>query len=968
MANPDFSSLLEALLKRPLLHSSSVVLFYTFLFVAFFSPSLLRGAPLAVGADGQHLYLPNFLGRKVFWDHMIFAGFPMMADPQVMTWYPPALLFSLVPESWNPFILLAYVLTASFMYGYVLTITESKLAALASGVILGMSGFMMAHLGHAVVIHSVAWVSLQLWSYERLRRRWSPAWFVIGSAAIALSFLGGHTPIFTLGFGLTAAYALVLGWTAPIGRRRYYLTCGVMIILGIGLVAIQIIPTAEIVGESVRTGYKFSDFISHSLPPHQILMLVFPKVFGGLKESGALPYYGAENLTELTGYVGLLPLLLATLGSAKWPQRSLTIFWLGVALVAVVLAMGDATPLARLIYHVPVINQFRAPGRHLLEFTFAVCVLASLGIAILLRQQATSLLVFKVVVLGAVVLMVGGVLVFTNLPSLEALAAHKDLSPEEVRRWTRWAVAIPLALFVCSAVALRYWARRPNSLRSVALLFVVLIIDLAIFGWSYDWRYAGIDKDALQPPEIATRYRNLLHDNHQRILPTRGTMAPRVEIPPNISRLWGVPNASGYNSLILSRFSKLLNMQDVGTITRPVWWDPNDQSLNLAAVRYLLMPRMEVVADQSGTLWQKEDLQLWLGAGCTPISTDQVAFNLTDLAPSTDIGIVARLACAVNIPDGTEVVQLKVIDTNNNTETHSLLAGRDASDWAYDCETVRHSLKHSRAQIFENFAAKVYEESCQGHYYRSNFKLTGRKNIKSIELRWTGPSGSLILDKISLIDDQLRSFSQQLGAGSRLAPAANEQKSFTLSRPVDPMTMDHHWRFVEEQEGSRVFENLAALPRVWLVPEVMVLGAEQIRTAGQTSRLPDGRGFDPKRLGLIEEPISLAIGQTDPNANARVTTLADNTMEVRTESATSAFLITSDVYYPGWRATVDDQPVELYRANYAFRGVALPAGNHVVKFSYRPRRFYLGVAISLVCLSSLIVLGLVSLARQNRSH
>lgn len=945
MANPDFSSRLEALLKRPFLHSLLVVLFYTFLFVAFFSPSLLRGAPLAVGADGQHLYLPNFLGRKVFWDHMIFAGFPMMADPQVMTWYPPALLFSLVPGSWNLFILLAYVLTASCMYGYVLTITESKLVALISGLILGMSGFMMAHLGHAVVIHSVAWVPLQLWAYEKLRRRWSPLWFVTGSAAIALSFLGGHTPIFTLGFGLAAAYALVLGWSAPIGRLRYYLTCAIMMVLGIGLVAIQIVPTAEIVGESVRAGYKFSDFISHSLPPHQVLMLVFPKVFGGLKESGALPYYGAENLTELTGYVGLLPLLLAAVGLAKWPHRSLTIFWLGVAVVAVVLAMGDATPLAGIIYHVPVINQFRAPGRHLLEFTFAVCVLASLGMTILLRQKATSVLVFKVVMLGAVVLIVGAVLVFTNLPSLEALAAHKDLSPEEVRRWTRWAIAIPLVLFVCSAVALTYWSRRPKSFAMVASLLVVLVIDLASFGWSYDWRYAGIDKDALQPPEIATRYHSLLQDNHQRILPTRGTMAPPSELPPNLSRLWGVANASGYNSLILSRFSKLLNMQDVGTVSRPTWWDPNDQSLNLAAVRYLLMPRMDVVTDQSGTMWQKQDLQLWLGAGCNTTSTDSVTFNPTDVAPSTAIAIVARLACAVNIPDGAEVVQIKVIDTNNTIETHTLLAGRDVSDWAYDCETVRHSLKHSRAQIFENFAAKVYEESCQGHYYRSNFKLDGRKNIKSIELRWTGPSGSMILDKISLIDEELRS-----------------------SRPVDPMTMGHQWRFVEEQDGSQVFENLAALPRVWLVPEVVMLEAEEIRTAGQTSRLPDGSGFDPKRMGLIERPISSAMGQADPMASARVTTLADNSMEVRTDSATAAFLVTSDVYYTGWRATIDGQPVELFRANYAFRGVAVPAGNHVVKFSYQPRRFYFGVGISLVSLFTLTGLGLVGLARRNRKR
>ena len=936
---------LDAALKRPLFHSLLVALFYTFLFVAFFSPSLLRGAPLAVGADGQNLYIPNFLGRKVFWDTMIFAGFPMMADPQVMTWYPLALLLSLIPGSWNLFILLAYVLTASFMYGYILTITESKLAALTSGMILGLSGFMMAHLGHAVVIHSVAWMPLLLWSYEKLRRRWSPGWFVAGSAAIALSFLGGHTPIFTLGFGLATAYAIVLGWAAPIGRWRYYAICSSLIVLGIGLVAIQIVPTAEIVGESVRVGYKFSDFISHALPPHQVLMLVFPKLFGGLKESGALPYYGAENLTELTGYVGLLPLLLAGIGVAKWPQRMLSIFWLTVAFCAVLLAMGNATPLARLIYHIPVINQFRAPGRHLLEFTFSICVLASLGMAMILKKQVSASLMFKTVVLGAVVLIVSAVVVFTNLDRLNALAAQKDLAPEQVWRWTRGAVVMPLALFVASAVALKYWTHLPKSLVRIALLLAVLTIDLASFGWSYDWRYAGIDKAALNPPEIANRYRDLLKIDNQRILPTRGTMAPTAELPPNLTRLWGVPNAGGYNSLILSRFSQLLNMRDVGTITRPIWWDPNDQTLNLASVRYLFMPQMDVVSDTSGTLWQKDDLQLWLGAGCNYPSTDLVTFNPPDLPSTTAVGIVSRLACAVSIPEGAEFAQLRVVYADNTSENFSLLAGRDSSDWGYDCETVKGQLRHKRAPVFKNFDAKVYEESCEGHYYQANFKLTGRKNIKSLELRWTGPTGALILDKISLIDDQLQS-----------------------SRPLDPMTIGHHWRFVEEKDGARVFENLSAMPRVWLVPEVIVTTADEARNAAQTSKFAAGRALDPSRLAIIEEPLVLTGATLDPAASARVVALSDNAMEVQTDSASSAFLVTSDVYYPGWQATVDQQPVKLYRADYAFRGVAVPAGKHLVRFAYQPRRFYLGATISLISLAILAGLILVSWAPRKTKH
>ena len=128
-------------------------------------------------------------------------------------------------------------------------------------------------------------------------------------------------------------------------------------------------------------------------------MLIFPKVFGGLKESGALPYYGAENLTELTGYVGLLPLLLAAIGLGKWPQRSLTIFWLAVAVVAVVLAMGDATPLARII--IPFRSSIPLARRENLWSN--LCGLRDPILGKIRSSKATAGLVFKRM-LGAVVL------------------------------------------------------------------------------------------------------------------------------------------------------------------------------------------------------------------------------------------------------------------------------------------------------------------------------------------------------------------------------------------------------------------------------------------------------------------------------------------------------------------------------------------------------------------------------------
>ena len=60
-----------------------------------------------------------------------------------------------------------------------------------------------------------------------------------------------------------------------------------------------------------------------------------------------------------------------------------------------VLAMGDATPLARLLYHVPILNSFRAPARHFIELTVAVSVLSGLGVAAILQQQVSARLLRK---------------------------------------------------------------------------------------------------------------------------------------------------------------------------------------------------------------------------------------------------------------------------------------------------------------------------------------------------------------------------------------------------------------------------------------------------------------------------------------------------------------------------------------------------------------------------------------------
>ena len=67
---------------------------------------------------------------------------------------------------------------------------------------------------------------------------------------------------------------------------------------------------------------------------------------------------------------------------------------------------------------------------------------------------------------------------------------------------------------------------------------------------------------------------------------------------------------------------------------------------------------------------------------------------------------------------------------------------------------------------------------------------------------------------------------------------------------------------------------------------------------------------------------------------------------VKTESNSPSFLFLADNYYPGWKVSVDGVRKEILRANYSFRAVALPAGFHLITFSYDPISFKLGLTFA----------------------
>lgn len=911
-------------------------LFYALLFTIFFSSILFSGHLLLAPGDGVFIYLPNFFTKKALWDTLILAGFPWFADPQVMMWYPPALLFSYLPSGWNAFVLMAFVLASGAMYGYVYTVTGSRLSALASGITYGMSGFMMAHLGHTGIIHCAAWLPLIIWSLEMLRQKWNPFWFVCGALGVGFCFLAGQSQIFFYGLLLCVAYALTLGWSAPVGHRRYYLYAALMLSVGIGLAAVQLIPTAQLINQSVRTEFSWAEFVAFSLTPKHLVTFVFPYLFG-YSNHPTKPYFGDWNLTELAGYVGLLPLMLAAIGFAASRRTTLAVFWLAAGFVALLMALGDATPLAQVTYYVPPINRFRAPARHLMEVTFAVSVLSGLGLSAIRQGKVEIGLIHKTILISALLILACLVAVIVFQDQLSALAAARaGVKRLSLLPWANGAIGIPLLVFLCAAVALARWCAKPDSSLRTVLLLVVLLLDLASFGWFYEWRYASPDVSELSQPASAVDYRQALGSTHQRLLPVMGINGPRETMRPNTSRLWGIPSATGTNVLRLEKVSHLLSTREGGDVD-PSWSEPANRSVDLMSIRYLLTPRGGFV-NKDGINWLGKDFNLWTGSGCGHESTPSVNFELPQPFKATRVGLVTMLACSTGVPDGKEVGKLVATDANGRIQTQSLLAGRDSSEWAYDCSNVP-TLQHKRAAIFESFPAKMFDLTCMGHHYVTMVKLNEAASIKSVQVQWTGNEGGIVVHKVSLVND-----------------ATGESYAF------DPEYMDSgRFRLVDETAQTRVYENLRAMPRAWLVQEALTLPlpAEAL-AAIKTSKLPDGRDFDPARTVLVEEPLSLDAPppeqQTDTASSAEITSLSETVMEVRTRSSAPSVLVTSDPFYPGWEARVDGQPARLFRVNFALRGVAVTAGDHLVRFEFRPKSFYYGAAISLLSLAALFVI------------
>ena len=154
-----------------------------------------------------------------------------------------------------------------------------------------------------------------------------------------------------------------------------------------------------------------------------------------------------------------------------------------------------------------------------------------------------------------------------------------------------------------------------------------------------------------------------------------------------------------------------------------------------------------------------------------------------------------------------------------------------------------------------------------------------------------------------------------------------------------------------------VYLNTAALPRVLLVHRAVV-----VPDAGAAHTRIHAPDFDPATMVVLLEGQGKPL-DVDPGDGERRLGLADfeaNHLEVTVTTPVEGYLVVSDMFYPGWVATVDGEPRPILQANYCFRAVHVGPGEHRVRFEFRPRSWTVGLAVSAVTAGTLLAWAVVA--------
>ncbi|MDD2594404.1 MAG: YfhO family protein [Bacteroidales bacterium] len=149
---------------------------------------------------------------------------------------------------------------------------------------------------------------------------------------------------------------------------------------------------------------------------------------------------------------------------------------------------------------------------------------------------------------------------------------------------------------------------------------------------------------------------------------------------------------------------------------------------------------------------------------------------------------------------------------------------------------------------------------------------------------------------------------------------------------------------ISTQEGVQPQFNPDHLGNGWFVDTLAIVNTPNEESDALKSINPAVKAVtDVKFKDFAVNPITAY----DSTAVIALTSYAPDVLEYTSHSRYDKTAVFSEIYYPyGWKAYIDGQQVEHFRVNYVLRAMNIPAGDHTIRFEFRPDSIYKGYVVS----------------------
>jgi len=473
------------------------------------------------------------------WNPYTFLGVPLDANIQAAPFYPFNLLFLFMPFqlAWTMLIIVQPFLASVLLFLFLRHHKLSVISSIFAGMVWAFSGFSMTWLTWGTMLQTALWIPAILLSVDHMfmnreHGKKTFGWSLKFVFSSIMMLFAGHIQIAAYGCVLVFLYIV---WKRP---SRQVLTSLLPVLCAVGLVgAVQLNPFIRLVLDSGRSGafdnWKMAGWF---LPWQHLAGFIAPDFFGN---PATLNYWGVWNYGELTGYVGVVPLLLAMGAFGLTGLPSFFIIILGLSLVFV---LPNPVSMLPFIVRLPIVSVLQ-PTRLLMLIDLSLAILAGYGLERLVVQKRLSTTGFGIGALGLMTLwsiaLIGKYVIHDNTIVQNLAVSARNL-------------VVPTALFIAGGMFMAVIVRKKSHKISAAVLLflsILTLFDLFRFGW----KFTPFSQSSYFFPE--TDVIRFLKGQEK---PFRVMSVDDRILPPNVSAYFGIESVEGYDPIAPIRYERFV--------------------------------------------------------------------------------------------------------------------------------------------------------------------------------------------------------------------------------------------------------------------------------------------------------------------------------------------------------------------------------------------------------------------------